>query len=70
MIFKTFLSKKETKNLQEAKDCFKKRNPMDGAYGCLTNIDVATGNIDVMFLRPKDFIKIQTYVRKIVKFDI
>ena len=42
----------------------------DSSYGCLTNINVATGNVDVMFLRPKDFIKIQKFVRKLVKFDI
>ena len=70
MIFKTFLSKKETKNLQEAKDCFRSRNLGDQSYGCLTNINVATGNVDIMFLRPKDFTKIQKFVRKLVKFDI
>ena len=70
MIFKTFLSKKETKNLQEAKDCFRSKNLGDPSYGCLTNINVATGNVDVMFLKPKDFTAIRNFVLKRVKFDI
>ena len=64
MIFKTFLSKKETKNIQEARDCFKSMNLKDKEYGCLTNINIATGNIDVMFLKPEKFIKIQKFVRQ------
>ena len=70
MKFKTFLNQRETKKLQNARDVFRSINKGDDSYGCLTNINVATGNVDIMFLRPKDFTKIQKFVRKLVKFDI
>ena len=70
MIFKTFLNQRETKKLQNARDVFRSINKGDDSYGCLTNINVATGNVDVMFLKPKDFTAIRNFVLKRVKFDI
>ena len=59
------LSSHQTRILQKARDVFKStQKKTSKEYGCLTNICVGTGAVDVIFLTETEFKRIRAFVNK------